>query len=963
MRRSTRPLRHVLFLTLSGLLFLAAVHDARAGSVDPDFLSTLRSSPPDAFVPAIVMMADQVDLESLDTQLTTERAGRQVRHERVVRALQNTARRNQVQVKELLRIAVDRGDVLTYKLHWVANLITLKAKPAFLLELSSRFDVDIIYDDPPVYLIESIGSGSEESPAGVEWGLRMINADSIWASGATGQGRLVCNLDTGVDGTHPALSERWRGNDPGVTPQEAWFDPYNSSDFPVDDGSHGTHTMGTICGADHASGDTVGVAFGAKWIAGNVFEGSETTSSAFMDAFEWTIDPDGDPSTIDDVPDVVSNSWGSSDPACFHQYWRVLDANAAAGVAVVFSAGNSGNGPRTIISPASRATSDVNAFSVGAVGQTGFIAGYSSRGPSPCDSVTIKPEVAAPGSGVRSTIPGGGYSQMSGTSMACPHVAGAVALLRQVSPNATVEEILEALLLTAADQGAAGEDNDYGMGIIDLAAAARELIPASTDPYVVYSGTTVDDGNNGLPEPGETIDLITHLGNMGQDVTGVSATLHSSDPFVDIISGSSLFGDITGGSVGDNSSNPFVVSLDIGTPGSHFIDFVLDVEGDGGTYVAQLEFSILTPFQIQMADHDVGNVVFSVSDAGRFGWDNLDQENGSGFVFPAGTSDRLFEGALIVGMDTVHVSHSARGNPAGPVETDWQVAPGGNIVIDEPGQFADQEGTSIYTDIGAPSPMDLQINQKSYAFSESPDDDYVIVELDVSSLSPDSGTVLENLYVGIYTDWDVGAGNQVSLNEGAMSRAFDLGYMYYEESQDLPYVGVSVLTQPGIAGYEVINNQNNSYQFSRKEFYQTMSGGFQDTLRVKGDYSFVIATGPFTLAAGDTLTIAFAFLGGADLADIENNVDAARVRWSEISGISGVDDPLTDSGSPLPRNFALAQNYPNPFNPQTSISFRIAAENGDEGAVPTRLRIFNMRGQLITTLLERNLEPGTSPAS
>jgi hypothetical protein len=943
-------------LILSGVLFFAS-SAASAGSIDPPFLVKIAAAPPEQFLPAIVMMEEQVDLESLDAALLAERATRQRRHETVVNELKELSSRTQIEVAQLLDQGRARGDVEHYRAHWVANLFTISAKPAFITALSERFDVGIIYDDATVYLIQS--TGAEPEAAGVEWDLRQIHADSLWDQGATGQGRLVCNLDTGVDGTHPSFSARWRGNDPGVTPQEAWFDPYNGTIFPVDDAGHGTLTMGLITGADHATGDTVGVAFGAKWIAANVFEDPITTSSAFMRAFEWTIDPDGDPSTIDDVPDVVSNSWGSSGPGCSEEYWRVIDANEVAGVAYIFASGNSGPGDYSTVSPGSRATTPLNTFAVGAVNSSELIASFSGRGPSPCDSLTIKPEVVAPGVSVRCPIPGGSYTFASGTSVSTPLVGGGIALLRQVSPNATVDEIKEVLLLTAKDLGPAGEDNDYGMGQIDLAVAARSLLPGSDDPYIVFSGSTVDDGNNGLPEHGETFDLILHLGNMGEDVTGLSAEIHSADSYVDIGSGSANFGDIAGGSVGDNAANPFTITLNDSTPGAHYLDFVLDVAGNGGAYTAQIAFSLLTPFQVSLADHDAGNVVFSVSDGGRFGFDNLDQTNGSGFIFPKGGNNWLFEGALLAGTDSEHLSHSARGGPGDPAETDWQVTPGGNIVIVEPGGIADEEGRSIYTDIGAPNPMDLSVLQRTYAFSASPHDDYVIVRLNITNLSPDTGAVLENLYVGLFKDWDISApppSTEYLNNEGAMVRSSDLGYMYREESPSYPHVGVSVLTEPGMTAFQVINNQDESYQFTRAEFYGTLSGGFQDTLRANGDYSFVIGTGPFTLAAGDTVQTAFAVLAGTDLADLLTNVDAARLEWAEILA-TGVDEPGGAGSSPLPRSFSLSQNYPNPFNPMTTIAFTVPGGD-EEQAVSTLLSVYNMRGQRVRTLIDRAMKPG-----
>jgi hypothetical protein len=141
---------------------------------------------------------------------------------------------------------------------------------------------------------------------------------------------------------------------------------------------------------------------------------------------------------------------------------------------------NTGPNPGSVNSPESRAlTPNVN-FGVGNVNP--HIAGYpiassSGRGPSPCDGTSIKPEVAAPGTQIYSSLPNNNYGSLTGTSMACPHTSGAVALLRQVNPDLTVDEIKTALMATALDRGAVGEDNDYGWGIIDIAAAAASVAP------------------------------------------------------------------------------------------------------------------------------------------------------------------------------------------------------------------------------------------------------------------------------------------------------------------------------------------------------------------------------------------------------------------------------------------------------------------------------------------------------
>jgi len=276
--------------------------------------------------------------------------------------------------------------------------------------------------------------------------------------------------------------------------------------------------MGTITGAGVAGHDTIGVAWGAVWIACNAINqgvGPEFDNDVIT-AFEWFADPDGNPSTIDDVPDVVQNSWGINEgfgydyTDCDSRWWDAIDNCEASGVVVTFSAGNEGPGPHTLRSPADRITTPTNAFAIGAIDATNYsgppwpIASWSSRGPSGCDGVTKKPEVAAPGVDVYSAYPGGGYTYMSGTSMAGPHVAGVVALMREANPDLDVDTIKQILMDTAIDHGPAGEDNDFGWGVID----AYEAVLACMTGFGTLAGTVTNETNGGTPVEGATIEVI-----------------------------------------------------------------------------------------------------------------------------------------------------------------------------------------------------------------------------------------------------------------------------------------------------------------------------------------------------------------------------------------------------------------------------------------------------------------------
>ncbi|OGC93774.1 MAG: hypothetical protein A2W25_06585 [candidate division Zixibacteria bacterium RBG_16_53_22] len=407
-------------------------------------------------------------------------------HHLVVEHLMNKATISQAGFISRLDELSQFGEIDSYKRLWIINAVVVTADHGVLEGLKGHPDVEYAFENVPVELVAPVESRDVPPVnSGHEPGLGVIGAPAVWAMGIDGTGSIVCNFDTGVDVDHPALYYKYRGNN-GAPPNECWFDPAGYEEQrPYDLQGHGTHTMGIMVGSDGP--DTIGVAPGAQWIAARAIGGGGIlrTISDLLGAFQWAADPDCNPATTHDVPDVVNNSWGIPAgyfPACDQTFWEAIDNLEAAGVVAVFGGGNEGPGAETMRTPADRITSAFNSFSVGAVstiGDTFIVADFSSRGPSGCDHTTIKPEITAPGVAIRSSYLDSGYIALSGTSMATPHVAGAVALLRQVNPNATPEEIKAALLNSAVDYGPQGEDNSYGWGVIDIWTAVY-LLPGST---------------------------------------------------------------------------------------------------------------------------------------------------------------------------------------------------------------------------------------------------------------------------------------------------------------------------------------------------------------------------------------------------------------------------------------------------------------------------------------------------
>ena len=502
-----------LFILLVLLLGSAA---ARAGTISPGLETMLQDLGENEFIKVLVVLDHQADIAALDRNLRGAKSALPQRHRLVVESLRAAADASQAGLLAELAAKTNSGQVLGFVPHWLINSVVVTATSAAVREIAARTDVARIEPDLAVTLIspvpgtKSLPATAEPGGIGIASGVRAVGAPRVWSElGIDGTGTIVGNLDTGVDATHPALADRWRGN--FAPAAECWLDASGIGDtsFPVDRDpvGHGTHTMGILTGL--APGDTIGVAPGARWIAANtIIGGLGRLDNAVLASLEFMTDPDGDPSTSQDVPDVVSNSWGVSEAfqgyfGCDSRWWDAIDNCEAAGVVLVWAAGNEGPYTGSIRSPGDRAATPLNCFSVGSTEAVDpfTISVFSSRGPSGCGGAfEIKPEVVAPGEDIYSARPGGVYHLLSGTSMAVPHIAGVVALMRQANPDLDVASIKEILMSTALDKGNPFEDNIYGHGFIDAFAAVTEAL--------VNVGTvdgTVTDNSTGLPLAGAEV--------------------------------------------------------------------------------------------------------------------------------------------------------------------------------------------------------------------------------------------------------------------------------------------------------------------------------------------------------------------------------------------------------------------------------------------------------------------------
>ncbi len=450
---------------------------AQAGPITQKLQSRLQIHTPEDEIAVIITLTDQFDLASFKTNTKGlfGKTSKSLSRSEITRALRGTADRTQKPLKAFLKKRGARK-IIPF---WIFNGMAVTLKKKVFDELSTQPGIQSIRLDGLLSLPVSL-SASSATP---EWNLNAINAPTLWTKGYTGAGIVVASMDTGVDVLHPDIASNWRGG------SNSWFDPHNEHATPHDSDGHGTQTMGVMVGGD-ASSSAIGVAPDASWIAVKLFnDAGLALYSDIHQGFQWLLDPDGDPNT-DDLPDVVNNSWGYDALVnqCFTEFEADVQALKTAGVAVVFSAGNSGFMPSTSISPANYADS----FAVGNVNEQLQLNSVSSRGPSVCDG-TIFPEIVAPGVNIKTTdrTLGGlfpdSYAFVSGSSFSAPHVSGAMALLLSANPDLSVAELENALISSATDLGNPGPDNDFGNGLLDVAASYNTF---ASFPWILFMPAT-----------------------------------------------------------------------------------------------------------------------------------------------------------------------------------------------------------------------------------------------------------------------------------------------------------------------------------------------------------------------------------------------------------------------------------------------------------------------------------------
>lgn len=596
-------MRKKIFLFLIILLSSSlCFHDVKAQPrVTSNLQKELAEKAEDEFIPVNLRLAAQYDDQSLYRQSRLI-PDRDQRREFVVTTLQEFSKQQQSELLSFLNEMKSQGKVKNIRPFWIGNLVNCKVQPEVILELKTRKDLARIdHNKTRHVLLETENPGQETATEpdrlrtnDLAWNVTLVNADQVWQQGYTGEGVVVAVLDTGVNYDHLDIQDNmWEHPDYPNHGYNFADDNHNTMDIQ----GHGTHCAGTVAGTG-AAGTATGIAPGATIMALQVLNDQGGGNEADV----WA----GIQFGVEYGAHILSLSLGwrhGWDPD--RAMWRTAMNNALnAGVIASVAAGNipwiggqpppnevhtPGDVPPPWLHPDQTLQGGISAVvSVGATDSGDDLADFSCKGPVTWQEVNyfndypydpgmglMRPDLVAPGVSVLSLLHSDntGYTTKSGTSMATPAVAGAMALMLSKNPDLLPEDLSQMLEESAMSQNN-GKNNQFGSGRLDALEAANQ----TPGMFVRYVDHEVDDshGNDtGNINPGEHIKLnITLTNRIIDDLQDVEAKLEVFSPFVTLVDSTATLGDF---SAGDTLTFEGVFSFDVAEniPGNYHIPFAV----------------------------------------------------------------------------------------------------------------------------------------------------------------------------------------------------------------------------------------------------------------------------------------------------------------------------------------------------------------------------------------------------
>jgi len=657
--------------------------------------------------------------------------------------------------------------------------------------------------------------------------------------------------------------QKYGDNNPSMNPTPAQTN--------IGDLGHGTWVAGCASASTNNSTGIAGVGFKTKLLFTKQTGDNQKVTSGSEYATLLGMMYAADLFHRHNIRGIINCSFGGSGQSQIVQEIinsMVLDQNCL----IIASAGNSGKS-----TPSYPAAYD-NVISVSATDQNDVAAYFTNYG------TTV--DIAAPGVGIFTTQYNNTYTTstnggtVSGTSFSAPITSGAAALVWAQNPTFTASQVGEQIRVSANASALyaanSSRTNQLGLGRLDVYRALTLSLPSirASNPKLV-------NATGSAPAPGDKAFLVMDFKNFLQSTSpGAQISVSTNSLYVKVTKSTISPGTIAGGATFTNSLAPFEITVSAYTPQDVQATFLITYS-DGSYSDYQYVTLVINPSYI---DVNANKITTTMTSIGRVGFgDTQNQAKGSGFVFEQ--NSMLYEMGLIMGTSATNLLNNVRGLN-GTFDQDFSSTV--SIKQIQPGTRSYSEIFGEFSNSITPSAQQVKIDYRSLVWQDSSYNKFVILEYQLNN--PTTST-LNQFYFGIFADWDISANGQ--HDQASWDNNNNMGYAFAAQPSTLPYAGIQLLTgSTASPGYYAIDNDatlaNNpwglynatSSNFTKAQKFTTISATIGSgreriqagLLKTGGDdISHVVSTGPLTIPAGQTITVAFALHAANNLSDLQKS--------------------------------------------------------------------------------------------
>jgi len=805
---------------------------------------------------------------------------------------------------------------LIYELNYTSNLSIEKTISKLLLS-----DV-LVYAEP--HFIPKVNYTPNDPLANPtdQYHLQTINAFNGWSVDRGDSAIVIGITDTGTDPTHPDLFNNIKRNYADVPDNidndgDGYVDNYMGWDLGMNDkdatweaNAHGVHVSGLAAASADNNLGGAGTGFNCKFLPVKIADSNGSLIAAY----------EGIKYAADHGCHIINCSWGGGGSSQFGQ--DIVDyATINKNCLVVCAAGNN-NADGDFFPAAYNYVLSVGNTTISDTKQASSNYGYMV-------------DVCAPGDNVNSTWPGSFYITSTGTSMSSPIVAGAAGIVKNHFPSYNGLQVGERLKVTADNIYGANPSylNKLGTGRINLYRALTD--PAS--PSVVMTSKTVTDHNDMSFINGDTLFIAGTFINYLSPTSALNVTVTPLSTYAVAIDNTTSLGIINTLASTTNSLDPFTFKLTGAIPINTAVSF--EVLMSDGTYQAKQFFTLY--INVDYINIEVNDVSTTATSKGKIGYNQDAQVQGLGFKY--NNVALLYEAGLMVGTDTTKVSDCVRGAvPGGASDVDFSTI--NRIALQTPSIKSDFDTKAKINDNLSINPLPVNIEQNTYAWVAVPNTQFVIWEYIITNTHATDS--IKNMYAGIFADWDID-GATFAQNRSAYDATAKMGYSYYTGAGG-KYGGIKLLTNtapPNFYAIDHVSGGNGGLDFANgsdsKDKYLSMSTQ-RLAAGVSGsgvDVLNVMSSGPFVLAPNESVTVAFAIIGGDSLANLITGAQQAQIKYDGGVPTSVNQNSISENGLSI---------YPNPTKNSITIS--------QTDKTYTTCEIYDLNGRLISEIKLQNIK-------